>query len=133
MIQRARSFLQDSEPAVATIVGVVGGLALYNVFIAIGYGFVVPIFNRLNSGHQTLDFTLGGFTFSYLQLIVDLTALLLIAAVAYVLFIWRDGESLDAAPDTRDCPECRSEIHIDASRCPYCTSVVPPLPDTDGA
>ena len=28
----------------------------------------------------------------------------------------------DAAPTTKLCPRCRSEIHIDATRCPFCTS-----------
>jgi large conductance mechanosensitive channel len=130
MIRRARSFFRDSEPAVATTVGVVGGVALYNLFLAIGYGFVTPVFvQRLMTGRRAFQFTLGGVTFGYEGLVVDLTALLLLAAVAYVLFIWHADESLDGDPDTRDCPDCKSEIHIDARRCPYCTSVVSPIAD----
>jgi len=131
MIQRARSFFRDSEPAVATTVGVVGGVALYNLFLAIGYGFVTPVFlQRLVTGNRAFQFTLAGVTFSYEGLVVDLTALLLLGAVAYVLFIWRGGESPDGDPDTRDCPDCKSDIHIDARRCPYCTSAVAPLADS---
>jgi len=29
-----------------------------------------------------------------------------------------------AAPVTKECPFCKSEIHIDAKRCPHCTSEV---------
>jgi large conductance mechanosensitive channel len=131
MIQRARSFFRDSEPAVATTVGVVGGVALYNLLLAIGYGFMVQLLFR---GSRAFQFTLGGVTFRYLELLVHATVLLLLMAVAYVLFIWRGGESPDADLATRDCPDCKSDIHIDARRCPYCTSVVPPLPDVpDGA
>lgn len=126
MIQRARAFFRDSEPAIATTVGVVGGLALYYLFVAIGYGFVVPI---LFSGEDRLTFTLGGVTFNYQQVVVEIAALLLLAAAGYVLFIWRGDESSDADHGTRDCPECRSEIWIDARRCPYCTSSVTPPPD----
>lgn len=134
MIQRARSFFSDREPAVAVTVGVVGGLALYYLCIAIGNGFVLPVLaDHLKKGNQT-EFTLVGVTFNYQQLVVQLIALLLLMAVGYVLFIWRGGESPGVDPDTRDCPECGSEIWIDARRCPYCTSVLPPVADApDGA
>ncbi len=29
-----------------------------------------------------------------------------------------------AAPTTKKCPYCRSEIAIEATRCPHCTSVL---------
>lgn len=31
-------------------------------------------------------------------------------------------EEEPAAPTTKECPFCHSEIHIDATRCPHCTS-----------
>lgn len=31
-------------------------------------------------------------------------------------------EEESAAPTTKECPFCHSEIHIDATRCPHCTS-----------
>ena len=33
-----------------------------------------------------------------------------------------------AAPTTKPCPECLSEIPIAAKRCMYCTVEVPPVP-----
>lgn len=30
----------------------------------------------------------------------------------------------EKAPDTKECPYCKSEIAIDATRCPHCTSVL---------
>jgi len=29
-----------------------------------------------------------------------------------------------AAPTTKECPFCKSEIAIEATRCPHCTSVL---------
>lgn len=29
-----------------------------------------------------------------------------------------------SAPTTKECPFCHSEIHIDATRCPHCTSQI---------
>lgn len=121
MIQRTRSFFRDSEPAIATIVGVVGGFALYQAFVAIGYGFVLPI---LFHGPDRLTFTFGGVTFNYQQLVPQLVGLLLLSAVGYVLFIWRGDESPDADPGRRDCPECKSEIWIDARPPPVLHVVV---------
>ena len=31
-------------------------------------------------------------------------------------------EEEGGAPTTKVCPYCKSEIHIDATRCPHCTS-----------
>lgn len=35
----------------------------------------------------------------------------------------------EAAPTTRTCPFCRSEVSIEATRCPHCTSELPPVED----
>jgi large conductance mechanosensitive channel len=32
------------------------------------------------------------------------------------------AEAAQAAPTTKDCPYCLSKIHVDAKRCPNCTS-----------
>ena len=34
------------------------------------------------------------------------------------------GKPAPAAPTTKKCPYCRSEIAIEATRCPHCTSVL---------
>jgi len=30
----------------------------------------------------------------------------------------------EAAVTTKECPFCKSEIHIDATRCPHCTAII---------
>jgi len=34
----------------------------------------------------------------------------------------KEAETAAAAPTTKDCPYCFSKIHVDAKRCPNCTS-----------
>ncbi len=34
----------------------------------------------------------------------------------------KKAEEPEAAPTTKMCPYCRTEIHIEATRCPHCTS-----------
>ena len=41
---------------------------------------------------------------------------------APVLMYGNHKEEAPAAPTTKKCPFCKSEIAIDATRCPHCTS-----------
>ena len=34
------------------------------------------------------------------------------------------GHKVEKAPDTKECPYCKSKIAIGATRCPQCTSVI---------
>ena len=34
-------------------------------------------------------------------------------------------EEAPAAPTTKTCPYCKSEISIEATKCPHCTSDIP--------
>lgn len=34
----------------------------------------------------------------------------------------KEAEEAPAAPTTKECPFCKSDIHIDATKCPNCTS-----------
>ena len=83
---------------------------------------------------STLSFTINGSTFRYGHF---LNVLIAFVTVAFVVFFFvvkpinrltelsRRRESPD--PSTRKCPECLSEIPIDARRCAFCTSEVAPV------
>jgi large conductance mechanosensitive channel len=36
----------------------------------------------------------------------------------------KQEESVEEVPTTKECPFCFSEIHINATRCPNCTSEI---------
>lgn len=84
-------------------------------------------------GHSLAKATeLGATTFNYGAFI---TAVLDFLIMAFVIFLLVKGinkladhrkkpEEAPAAPTTKLCPFCRSEIAIDAVRCPHCTSVL---------
>jgi large conductance mechanosensitive channel len=83
---------------------------------------------------SALSFTINGSTFRYGHF---LNVLIAFVTVAFVVFFFvvkpinrltelsRRRESPD--PSTRKCPECLSEIPIDARRCAFCTSEVAPV------
>lgn len=74
---------------------------------------------------------LGATTFNYGAFI---TAVIDFIIMAFVIFLLVKGinkltdlrkkpeEEVPAAPTTKTCPYCRSEIAIEATRCPHCTS-----------
>ncbi len=47
---------------------------------------------------------------------------LLIKAVNKAMTIGKKEEEEEEEPTTKECPFCKSEIAIDATRCPHCTS-----------
>ena len=73
----------------------------------------------------------GAVTVNYGLFIGSVISFLIVALV--VFFLLRginslqgelNGEEEPQTPTTRKCPYCLSEIHIDASRCPNCTSEI---------
>ena len=83
---------------------------------------------------SALAFTVNGSTFRYGHFLNVLIAFVTIAFVVFffvvkpinrLMELSRRRESPD--PTTRKCPQCLSEIPIDAHRCAFCTSEVAPV------
>jgi large conductance mechanosensitive channel len=84
-----------------------------------------------NPDFSQLTFKVHGSVFKYGHFLNALIAFLIIAFVVFffvvkpintLMSLSHRRESPD--PTTRKCPECRSEIPIDARRCAFCTSEV---------
>jgi large conductance mechanosensitive channel len=80
---------------------------------------------------SSLSFTINNSKFQYGDFLNALLAFLLIAAVIYFLVIVpytalmaRSRKEPAADPTTKKCPECLSEIPIDARRCAFCGELV---------
>jgi large conductance mechanosensitive channel len=83
---------------------------------------------------NSLKFTVNGSVFRYGHFLNILLAFVTVALVVFFFVVKpinrlmersRRRESPD--PSTRKCPECLSEIAIDARRCAFCTSEVAPV------
>ena len=106
-------------------VGVVIGAAFGKVVTGLIEIFLNPLLEALpkleNGGTGFL-----GSLISFLAIVVEflLTAVVLFAIVK----AFNKAKSLTskpkpaAAPTTKECPFCKSEININATRCPHCTS-----------
>jgi large conductance mechanosensitive channel len=114
-------------------------------FSALVTSLVADIFTPLIgvAGHfnfSSWNYTIRGSTF---QQGAFLDALISFVTIALVIFFvialpyqrYEDrkaakaaAKAAAAAPTTRACPECLSQIPIAAKRCSFCTSPVPPAP-----
>jgi large conductance mechanosensitive channel len=114
-------------------VAVVMGVAFTAVVTALVEDLMTPLIGALggNRDFSTLDFSLNGSTFRYGDFINKLVSFVSIAAVVFFFvvtpmnhLISRMRREPSTDPTTRKCPECVSEIPIEAKRCAFCTSQV---------
>jgi large conductance mechanosensitive channel len=115
-------------------VGVVIGAAFGAVVTELTKAFLTPLI-ALVAGKQdysSLKFAVRGTTFPIGDFINACISFILIAAAVYFFVVvpvnWliarmHKGDKAPA-PTTKKCPECLSEIPLDAKRCAHCTQPV---------
>jgi len=115
-------------------VGVVIGAAFAGVVTGLTKAFLNPLIKLVAGGEKfsTLQFTIRDTPFPVDDFINASISFVLIAAVVYFLVVlpvnalvarMNRGEK-PPDPSTKKCPECLSEIPIDARRCAHCTQPV---------
>ena len=115
-------------------VGVVIGAAFGSVVTALTKDLLTPLIAALVKAPDFagLKFTLNGSTFLYGDFLNTVVSFLLVAAAVYFFvvtpinaLIARTRKApVPADPTTKKCPECLSEIPIDARRCSHCSEPV---------
>ena len=117
-------------------IGVIIGGAFQSIVTAFTDYVINPIIQRI-TGMQIGEGKIGGEiplgggnSIKYGEF---LTAVINFLIMAFVLFLLVKGinkltsigkKEEEAAPTTKICPFCKSEIDIEATRCPHCTSVI---------
>jgi len=69
----------------------------------------------------------GAVVFAYGNFIMTIINFLIIALVIFLLIkainkVRKESEEPAAAPTTKACPFCKTDIPLEATRCPHCTS-----------
>lgn len=106
-------------------VGVIIGGAFSGIVASLTDNFIQPLLNLI---FGTLDpaYTVGGAIAAFLTAIVNfvITAFVLFLVIKGINKLMTVGKKPEApaAPTTKKCPFCMSEIAIEATRCPHCTS-----------
>ncbi|MBQ9065396.1 MAG: large conductance mechanosensitive channel protein MscL [Blautia sp.] len=99
-----------NEDIITPILGIFGGTDFSNLTLKLGSGENAPVFAYGNFITAVINF-----------LITALVLFLLLKAVNTATSKLKKPEA-PAAPVTKICPYCKSEIPKDATRCPHCTS-----------
>ena len=109
-------------------------------FSALVTALVADLFTPLIgvAGHfnfSSWNYTLRGSTFmqgAFLNAVISFVTIALVVffaiALPYQRYMDRQAaKAAKAAPTTRACPECLSQIPLAAKRCSFCTSAVTPV------
>jgi large conductance mechanosensitive channel len=111
-----------------TAVGIVIGLAFAAVVTSLVGDLITPIIAAIfgKSDFGSLSFTINGSVFHYGNFINALITFVMVA-VAIFFFVVKPVNAIRARrespdPSTKACPECLSEIPIEAHRCAFCTT-----------
>jgi large conductance mechanosensitive channel len=114
-------------------VGVVIGVAFGAVVTAFVKDLVTPLVAAMfgKPDFSSLTFTINNSKFSYGDFVNAVVAFLVVAAVIYFFvvvpytaLVARSRKEPPADPTTKKCPECLSEIPIEARRCAFCGELV---------
>lgn len=107
-------------------VGVIIGSAFSGIVTSLTDNFINPILNLVTGGATYTLQDVAGFASSFLTAVVNFLIM------AFVLFCLLKGinklvslthrKEETPAATTKKCPYCKTEIAIDATRCPHCTS-----------
>jgi large conductance mechanosensitive channel len=115
-------------------VGVVIGAAFGTVVTAFVKDLLTPLIAALVQKPDFSAYTveLNGSKFLYGDFVNALISFLLVAAAVYYFVVLPVNALVSRArkapvtpdPTTKKCPECLSEVPIDAKRCAFCTSPI---------
>ncbi len=109
-------------------VGVLIGGAFSGIVSSLTDNFINPILNVCTGGQMYTLQDVAGFASAFISSLFNFFIM------AFVLFCLLKGvnklvslgkKEEPAAPTTKKCPFCMSEIDIAATRCPHCTSEIP--------
>lgn len=114
--------------AVGVVIGAAFGTVISSLVKDILTPFISAIFKKPD--FSGLSFTINGSHFMYGNFFNALISFFIVAFAVYFFIVTpvnklisyakKDKESVD--PSTKKCPECLSEIPINATRCAFCTS-----------
>jgi large conductance mechanosensitive channel len=114
-------------------VGVVVGAAFGSVVTAFTKDLLTPLIAAVagKPDFSAIQFTINGSKFPVGDFINSVVSFLIIATAIYYMVVLpinalvsRARKEPPADPTTKKCPECLSEIPIQARKCAFCTSAL---------
>ena len=100
-----------NQDILTPILGIFGGTDFSNLQVTLGSGENAPVLAYGNFITAVINFLITAFVI-----------FCLVKGINTINDKLKRKEEQPAAPTTKKCPFCKSEIAIDATRCPHCTS-----------
>jgi large conductance mechanosensitive channel len=117
--------------AVAVVLGVAFGAVVTSLVEDLITPLIAAVFGKPD--FSGLTFTINDSEFRYGEFINALLSFIVIAAVVFFFVIKPINALMDrlrtepADESTRKCPECISDVPVEASRCAFCTAKIQPV------
>lgn len=131
IVQEFKEFINRGNVA-DMAVGIMIGAAFKAIVDALVNNIISPLIGLVfQKDFSDLAITVGGASIQYGAFIMAVLNFFIIAVVLFTVIklmnAMRDigkkkEEPVETAPTTKVCPYCKSEIAIEATRCPHCTS-----------
>jgi large conductance mechanosensitive channel len=99
-----------------------GGVDFTNLFITLGPGGYKSLAEAQAAGAATINY--GLFINNLITFLIVALAVFLLVRAVNRLTGKKEEQAPPPAPTTKKCPECLSEIPIEARRCAFCTTVL---------
>ena len=131
-VREFRAFLLRGN-VVDLAVGIVIGAAFGAMVTALVADLITPLIAAIfgKPDFSTMYFVVHNSKFTYGHFLNAVISFVLIAAAVFYFvvlpmqaLIARSRKEPPADPSTKKCPECLSEIPLEAHRCAYCTSEI---------
>ena len=102
-----------NQDILTPLLGLIGGTDFSHLMYVLGEGEEAPVLMYGNFITAVINFLITAFViFLFIKLINGITDKL------------AKKEEVAVAPTTKKCPYCKSDIDLEATRCPHCTSVL---------
>lgn len=104
-------------------IGVIIGGAFTGIVTSLTDNFINPILNFATGGKIYTLQDIAGFVSAFISSLVNfiIMAFVLFCLLKMMNKLMAIGKK-ESIQTTKICPYCKSQIHIEASRCPHCTS-----------
>ncbi len=116
-------------------VGVLIGGAFSSLVTSLTDNIITPILNcfgKMDGDAASLALTINGQKLQFGMFLADVINFIIMAFIVFLLVKGMNSltnigkkKEPEAAPTTKKCPFCQSDIPIKAVKCPHCTSDVP--------
>lgn len=97
-----------------------GNIDFSNLFITLGEGNFKTLADAQAAGVATLNY--GLFINNIIDFLIIAFSIFIVIKQLNKISMKKEVPAPAAAPTTKTCKYCYSEVHIDATRCPHCTS-----------